>query len=288
MEPGELTPAEFEGTRKNRYRPGLPWKRVGFLLVLAGLIVAGYLWRQRVRADALRARMHAEHAEHVAPLVKALRETRGDLEEKALGARSGAARRLVESHVPISALHEARVVYLRVLATDLGSKADLEVAIDAEEEDAVGACLGLELIPASALSDVPEVLTERWLAEADGIADMTRLSVREEQLLRAIERELPALGERVPVDYFLLLLVQGQSRLRDPVDIFLWDLREDRLVLRSRTENRGRLISVLSKIGPKTNGARAAGDPIVTADCSIAAHIKGQLGEPTMGLGASD
>ena len=38
---------------------------------------------------------------------------------------------------------------------------------------------------------------------------MMRLSVREEQLTRAIERELPALAERVPADYFLLLVVQG-------------------------------------------------------------------------------
>ncbi|MEM9731409.1 MAG: hypothetical protein AAF997_22740, partial [Myxococcota bacterium] len=75
---------------------------------------------------------------------------------------------------------------------------------------------------------------------------------------------------------------------RDPVDVFLWDLSDDRLVLRSRTENHGKLITVLSKIGPKTDSARAKGDPIVTADCSIAAHIKAQLGEPTMDLAKSN
>ena len=91
----------------------------------------------------------------------------------------------------------------------------------------------------------------------------------------------------MPADYFLLLVVQGQSRLEDPVDVFLWDLRSDELVLRSRTENRGKLITVRSQIGPKAEGARAEGDPIAVADCSIAAHIKGQLGEPTMDL-ASD
>jgi hypothetical protein len=162
------------------------------------------------------------------------------------------------------------------------------VAIDSEEEDAIGACLGLELTPLSALSDVPEVLTVKWLDRAGETNDMQRLSVREEQLTRAIERELPALRERVPVDYFLLLVVQGKSRLRDPVDVFLWDLRQDKLVLRSRTENRGRLITVRSQIGPKSDSAKAEGDPIVTADCSIAAHIKAQLGEPTMDLATPD
>ena len=80
----------------------------------------------------------------------------------------------------------------------------------------------------------------------------------------------------------------GARRLRDPVDVFLWDLEQDKLVLRSRTENRGRLITVRSQIGPGAESAKAAGDPIVTADCSIAAHIKAQLGEPTMDLATPD
>lgn len=288
MEPSELTPAEFEGVRKNRYRPRLPWRRIGLLLALAALAVGGYFWRQKVRADQLRERMYAEHAAEVAPTLHLLEATRSDLRDKALGAKPGAANRLVQADVPLSALHDEKVIYLRVLTTDLVSQEALEAAIDADEEDAVGACLGLELIELSRLSDVPEVLTARWLVDAEQTNDMRRLSVREEQLVRAIERELPALRALVPADYFLLLVVQGQSRLRDPVDVFLWDLDADRLVLRSRTENRGRLITVLSRIGPKTDRVRAKGDPVVTADCSIAAHIKAQLGEPTMDLASSD
>ncbi len=288
MEPSELTPAEFEGVRKNRYRPRLPWKRIGLLLALAALAVGGYFWRQKVRADQLRERMHAQHAAQVAPTLDLLEATESDLRKKALDAKSGAANRLVETDLPLSALHDERVVYLRVLATDLISHEALEAAIEADEEDAVGACLGLELIELSALSDVPEVLTAEWLVDAEQTNDMRRLSVREEQLVRAIERELPALRDLVPADYFLLLVVQGHSRLRDPVDVFLWDLDSDRLVLRTRTENRGRLITVLSQIGPKTDRVRAKGDPVVTADCSIAAHIKAQLGEPTMDLASSD
>ncbi|MEM9728280.1 MAG: hypothetical protein AAF997_06830, partial [Myxococcota bacterium] len=223
MEP-ELTPAEFEGVAKNRYRPGLPWKRIGFLLLVVGLIVGGYFWRQKVRADDLRERMHAQHAAEVAPTLEALTDTRADVIEKSLSAEGGAANRQVEAPVPVSSLHDEKVVYLRVRSTDLGSEESLQVAIDAEEEDAIGACLGLELIPVASLSDVPEVLTAKWLAATDDTNDMTRLSVREEQLTRAIERELPAIAARVPADYFLLLVVQGQSRLRDPVDVFLWDL----------------------------------------------------------------
>jgi hypothetical protein len=288
MEPTELTPAEFEGVRRNRYRPRLPWTRIGFVFLVAALIAGAYFWRQKVRADELRERVRAQHAEQVAPILNELAATRAELESKALVAKSGAANRLVHAEVPLSALHDEKVIYLKVRAPELGSEEALRAAIDSEEEDAIGACLGLGLIPLSSLSDVPEVLTSKWLAKADDTNDMQRLSVREEQLTRAIERELPELKERVPADYFLLLLVQGKSRLRDPVDVFLWDLEQDKLVLRSRTENRGRLITVRSQIGPEADSAKAAGDPIVTADCSIAAHIKAQLGEPTMDLATRD
>ena len=288
MQPSELTPAEFDGVRRNRYRPRIPWARVGFVVLVASLIGGGYFWRQKVRADELRDRIRAQHVEHVAPVLQALEATRTELEEKALGAKAGAANRLVEAQAPLSALHEKKIIYLKVRAPELASEEGLRTAIQSEEEDAVGACLGFELMPLAALSDVPEVLTDKWLARVDDTNDMQRLSVREEQLTRAIERELPALRGRVPADYFLLLLVQGKSRLRDPVDVFLWDLEQDKLVLRSRTQNRGRLISVRSQIGPKSDSATAAGDPIVTADCSIAAHIKAQLGEPTMDLATPD
>lgn len=288
MEPSELTPAEFDGRAKNRYRPRLPWARIGLVVLAAALIAGAYFWRQKVRADALRARIQEHHAELVAPVLDALAATRVDLEEKALSAKEGAARRLVDAQVPLSALHDEEVVYLLVRAPDLRSPETLRAAIDSEGENAIGACLGLELTPVSALADVPEVLTAEWLSRADETNDMRRLSVREEQLRRAIDRELPALRERLPVDYFLLLVVQGQSRLTDPIDVFLWDLEQDKLVLRSRTENRGRLISVRSRIGPSSEAAKAEGDPIVIADCSLAAHIKAQLGEPTMDLATSD
>jgi hypothetical protein len=285
MGPSELTPAEFEGAPKNRYRPGIPWRRIGFVALIAALVVGAYLWRQKVRADGLRERIYALHAADVAPVLDDLEATAGDLREKTLSAKGGAATRLVEAEVGPSALHDDEVVYLRVRAQDLHDAETLEAAIENTADDAIGACLGLELTPIAALSDVPEVLTAKWVARVEDTNDMRRLSVREEQLRRAIDRELPSLAALVPADYFLLLVVQGQSRLEDPVDIFLWDLESDALVLRSRTENQGKLITVRSQIGPKSDSARAEGDPIAVADCSIAAHIKAQLGEPTMDLG---
>ena len=110
MEPSELTPAEFEGAPRNRYRPGRPWRRIGFVVLVAALIVGAYFWRQKVRADALRERIYTLHAEEVAPILEALDTTSADLRAKALSAKSGAATRLIEVEVPLSALHDETVV----------------------------------------------------------------------------------------------------------------------------------------------------------------------------------
>jgi len=262
--------------------------RIGLVVLTCALIAGAYFWRQKVRADELRARIQIQHAAQVAPVLEALEAARADLMAKALAAKTGAAKRFVAAELPLSALHDEELVYLEVRAPELASEEALRAAIEAEEDNAIGACLGLQLTPLSALFEVPEVLTVKWLVRANETNDMQRLAVREEQLSRAIERELPALKERVPADYFLLLVVQGKSRLRDPVDVFLWDLAKNELILRSRTQNRGRLITVRSQIGPSAGSVQAADDPIATADCSIAAHIKAQLGEPTMDLATPD
>jgi len=144
MEPSELTPAEFDGVRRNRYRPRIPWARVGFVFLVAALIAGAYFWRQEVRADELRDRIRAQHAEQVAPILEELEATRIGLEAKALDAKSGAANRLVETEVRLSALHDKEMVYLRVRAPELASEAGLRAAISSAQEDAIGSCLGLD------------------------------------------------------------------------------------------------------------------------------------------------
>ena len=285
----DLTPATFEGDSKNRYRPRLPWRRIGLFVLVVALGVGAYFWRQSVRADELRAAMEAQYAAQVAPITGALSVLRGDIEKDALSAQSGAANRLVDTDLRLSELHDQRVVYLIVDSTELGSPERFRGAIDKAHPNAIGACLGLTLIELSALSEVPDVLSRDWLDAANDTNDLLRLRIKSEQLAQAIPRELPRIKALSDADYFLLLVVQGKDRLRDPVDLFLWDLKKDQLLLRSRTENHGKLITVKSQIGPANGGSKPTADnAVAVADCSIVAHLKAQLGEPTTSSEASD
>ena len=58
------------------------------------------------------------------------------------------------------------------------------------------------------------------------------------------KRDLPNLMAQIDSDYFLLVLQRGESRREEPVDVFLWDLRKDILLLSMRTVANGKLVPV--------------------------------------------
>lgn len=276
-----LRPVHYDAQGpKNAYRPKFPWKKWLALAAVVSLILGGYFWRQKVRADAARADLRALHTEQVRPILTALRAIVADLEEKTLQAGQGAANREVDTALRFSELHDKSVVYARVRAVDLRTAEEAHKTLQVPPRDAIDACLGLQITPASALYEVPEVLEAKWLSEADDTNDMLRLNMRREQLRLAIQNELPPLRAHLGPDYFLLAVVQGHDRLKDPVDVFLWDLRADRLVLRSRTEATGRLITARSQFGDATAPGAPQDRPELAADCSIAAHLKAVTGEP--------
>lgn len=276
-----LRPVQYdEQAKKNVYRPKFPWKKALVLSAVVTLILAAYFWRQRVRGDAARAELQRMHAEQIQPVLTALGELRADIEEKAETGQAGAAERRVESGLKFSDLHGVPILYARVRAVELRTPDTVRASLVAKPKDAIGACLGLEMTSTSALYDVPDILQEKWLTSADETNDMLRLNIRHEQLEQAIHRELPALSELTKAAYLLLAVVQGHERDKDPVDLFLWDLRSDTLVLRSRTEARGRLIAARSQIGSAPRGAGPEERPLAAADCSIAAHLKAITGEP--------
>ncbi len=276
-----LRPVQYdEQGPRNKYRPKFPWKRVLVLSAVVSLILGAYFWRQKVRADGARADLRALHAEQVRPSLTELSALRAVIEDKTSQGGQGAAKRAVDTELRFSELHDKKVLYARVRAVELRSSEQIRQTLQVPPRDAIDACLGLQITPVSALYEVPEVLEAKWLSEADDTNDMLRLNMRREQLRLAIANELPPLQALLGPDYFLLAVVQGHDRLKDPVDVFLWDLRTDRLVLQSRTEATGRLITARSQIGDAPAGGSPKDRPELTADCSIAAHLKAVTSEP--------
>jgi hypothetical protein len=78
--------------------------------------------------------------------------------------------------------------------------------------------------------------------------------------------------------WFMLVLQEGKSRSEQPVRVFLWNMREDKLVLSARVRAQGILLT--SKIlsegtpGERAAGKSSEGGAAQANDCSIASALR--------------
>ena len=150
--------------------------------------------------------------------------------------------------------------------------------------DAIARCLGLSPLSLRPLYERGRFLEPAWLREVQEAPGSMRLRVLEEELDRFARRDLPILMELSRADYFLLVLERGANRRDAPVDVFLWDLKRDALLLSVRAKaNRGLLVPV------RLASARQATAPPRPriggqVDCAIAAQVKeaAGVGAPAM------
>jgi hypothetical protein len=101
---------------------------------------------------------------------------------------------------------------------------------------------------------------------------------------------VPIVSNLLRAEYFLLVVQQGENRRDAPVDVYLWDLRENRQLLRTRIQARGVLIPVrIDRMLPGVQVQAAPGVPAMTSggahDCSIAAQIKAITGDSVVEVG---
>lgn len=276
MSGARLRPAQYdEASQGGAYRPGFPWARVVAVVVALFAGWGLYTWRQGVRAEAVRQELETIHAGQIAPTLAALQELRDAVEEYAFGARGGAATRQVDEGLRFSELHDKRIVYARVTAPDLRSETNVRQALQRERPDSLGPCLGFDVLPASKLYEVPTVLTDEWLQESKDKTNVAFLRMRKAQLEQAVQIDLKRVSRLAPADYFLLAVVQGQDRTRDPVDVFMWDLRSGEQLVRTRTDAKGQLINFRNRFADGVRGTRKDNPhPDIVADCAIATHLK--------------
>jgi len=158
--------------------------------------------------------------------------------------------------------------------------------------DALIRCLGIAPASARGLYQAGAFLTQAWVDEARTTPERIRLRVLDEQLARSVQVDVPAIATLLSAQYFLLVIQQGQSRRDAPVDVYLWDLREDRPLLRARVQGRGLLLPVRLRFDGVAPAPRPETPPSVHSigafDCSIAAQIKALTGEAPVSVGSAE
>ena len=255
-----------------------PWKVIAAVLVVVALAIGLYSYRKWRRVENFRTALLAEFEEKVLGVEQKSRSFEEELLRRFKVADKGAAQRFASDSFSLLDARDAGIVYARLRSPVLNSRERSLAAVMEQNNDALGACLGISMLPAKDALGSVDVLDETWLTDAQNSTDLMRLRVRQEQLSRAQNGELKPVTDALGARYLMLFVVQGKSRLDDPVDVFVWDRPSNKLMLRVRTEANGKLIPVRNRVGGDLGKRiKKIDDPIAAADCSIASQVKGSL-----------
>jgi hypothetical protein len=258
--------------------PRIPWRivLVGALSVAA--IVGSYLWKQKRKADDLRAAMVQVHDVELKQAQSAYIAMRDKLEDLILNAAGSEPTTLVDPRLHIPGLRGGDGLYLRLPLAEAQSKEGIARAAKLMEPDRIGNCLGLAPASARGLYEKGEFLLPAWLDQIKKQDSVLSLRVQDEMLSRRIKGDLPSVLGLLRSDWFMLVLQEGDNRRDHPVRVYLWDLAHQQLLLRAQVKSHGVLLTsrILSSSPPPAPAAPHEQEARTGAanDCSIASQLK--------------
>lgn len=277
----ELRPArpELEGGKRPGYMPKLPWKWIGGIGLFLTLSIGTCQMRDRQEVKALKTALLDSHRSQLGPLVKRHQEILEKVYRNTRGAAQRKPETFVDPRLKLDALGSSPGLYLRIKVKDAHSKEQIDSASLDMQPDAIGRCLGLTTLPFPELYAKGTFLEARFIKQAEDADSVMKLRVVAEELRQRSQRDLPFLVEALKVQWFLLVLEPGDNRRDAPVDVYLWDLRSDALLLSARTQADGVLVSARIAVGGTKPGQYASGTQSGAAqDCSIAANLRAIAG----------
>jgi hypothetical protein len=105
-----------------------------------------------------------------------------------------------------------------------------------------------------------------------------------------VQVDVPVVVSMLQADWFMLVLQQGENRRDAPVDVFLWDLRRNRPLMRARIQGRGLLVPVRAHFEgvPSAPAAHRSLTSGAAQDCSIASQIRAMTGGEPLGFESAE
>ena len=281
-----ITPAKYEEGGARPFAQSLPWKGIVVAILFIGLFVGGYLYYQEKRTNALRDQVAQNFASSVRPAIPKIKAFESKINTWVMRAsKNPNPKTWADPKLNINGLHGAQGVYLRILEANTTDTDKIAVATQLADEDAITNCLGFAPLTLKSLYAVADLTGDSWLNELSNTHDYMRLSVMQEQLANRTSRDLPVLLNVVQSDYLLLAIVRGESRFEDPVDVYMWDIKRNKPLLRTRTKAKGMLVSVkIALDGTPRGAAKPLPKKSGAADCSIASQIREAAGREAVGF----
>lgn len=281
-----LKPAIPDIDGKQPYMPRIPWKWIVLVAIAIGIVASVLFYLGRKADVKTRSQIVATIDGPLAKPSSAYQAFRAKLENWVIASsKGGKPKTYVDERLRFSELHKGKGLYLRLREEDATSSDAIAKAIGSFQIDAIPRCLGVAPTSLRTFYQQGDFLLPAWQTDAKNETQSSRLDVLKMDLELRAKRDLPNVLELLKSDYFLLAIQRGQSREDEPVDVFLWNLKTDKLLLSMRTQASGRLVPVRlpGSTGPSTSVVL---DSPAAHDCSIAAALKEAAGEPALQFGA--
>jgi len=257
------------------YLPRLPWRYLGIAALVLGLVLLGNGYRQEQRAEELRASI-LQRYDALAPQRATMTAAREKLERLIVSAANSGNETVTAPDFRFADLRNGRSLYLRIPQASAGAAKQIVAATKEMEPDWIPSCLGLNPSTAREIYEIGEFLTPGFVANLRDEGVM-KLRVREDTLVRRGKSDLQNLLDAASSRWFMLVLQEGPSRHDDPVRVFIWDLQTEKLLLATRVQSQGILLTshILSQgVDPKTQPKLGDRTRATANDCSIAAGIR--------------
>lgn len=262
--------------------PRIPWPLILLSVLGVALLAGGYWFKERQRARNLRAQILRVHEYELEEPIRRYQAFRDKLEHWIQRAAWSAPVEHVDPRLRIAGLRAGSGLYLRLYARDAKTKHGIDEGARAMDADAIASCLGLAPTSARGLWEKGDFLMPAWTKAVRKEESVMRLRVIDEMLARNIRSDLPSVLALTRSQWFMLVLQQGDTRRDDPVDVLLWDVKRDELLLRARIQARGLLVPMRIQVPGAPPGPRAPAELTSGAatDCSIASRLKALAGTP--------
>ena len=277
----ELRPArpELTGNKRPGYMPKLPWKWIGGIGAFVLLSIGTCQMREQQEVTALKTGLLDSHRAQLGPLVTRYQDLLDKVYRNTRGAALRKPETFVDPRLKLDALGSSKGVYLRIKVKDAKTPEQIASASLDMQGDAIGRCLGLTTVWFPELYAKGTFLEKRFIKQAEEADNVMKLRVVAEELRQRSLRDLPFVVEALKAQWFLLVLEPGDNRRDAPVDVYLWDLRSDALLLSARTQADGVLVSARIAVDGTKPGQYANGSQSGAAqDCSIAANLRAIAG----------
>lgn len=285
-DPQDLRPARPEvDNERPAYMPKVAWKWLFGIGSFLAMSVAIHQLRESQETDVLRGDLLAARNKELAQVIEHYESVTEKVRRHTREAvRMPRTETTVDPRLRLDALGAGKGLYLRIEESQIPLASNLDELEANQAPDAIARCLGLAPMPAAELLSRGSFLTSEWFKQVEAADSVMKLRVVAEELRQRSERDLPFVAEALEAEWFMLAVERGQNRREGAVDVYLWDLREDRLLLQSRTEASGALVAARIAVeGVKPGHYPSGAQTGAAQDCSIAS----QLRQLTGGQGAT-